>query len=195
MRNDEKDNLENGSKSDEAEKPLKKIWQLIGCILARVNWGLVVATLSLIATIIIGYVNLSRQVSNVRDKVDTVDNRVESVQQKVLAGRFVIISPSDGASVDATDIVRGKSPFPEMNHYIVITPLKTGDDFVQDNPAKVDVTGSFASNARFGTGDVGIGEKFFVRVLITKSTIPPGILKAVPPDAEFSESVTVKREK
>ena len=152
---------------------------------------LIFGFLGIIAAIIAIYLSYL----GISNKVSALDRRVESVETNVLAGRFMIISPSDGAGVELTDIVRVKTPFPQLNHYLVITPLKTGDDWVQDNPTKPDLAGSWVGTARFGTGDAGAGEKFLVRALATSSTIPPGPLKYVPPDAVYSESITVTRQK
>lgn len=200
MSNHVKDDLEVSSKLDKVEESIKnsasdweqrkftlELWKFI--------LGTVVGLLAVIVTAIIGYFNLSKQVSNVQTKVNEVGNRVESVEKNVMAGRLIIISPTDGESVDSTAIVRGKTPYPERNHYIVVTPIKTNDDWVQKNLIKPDPTGSWAGNAEFGTGDVGIGDKFLVRVLATSSTIPSGQLRDVPSDTIPSESITVTRKK
>lgn len=160
---------------------------------ARRGWliTLIFGFLGLIATIIAIYFSYL----GISNKVGVLSGRVASVETNVLAERFVIISPSDGASVQLTDMVRVKTPFAQMNHYLVITPLKTGDDWVQDNPTKADSAGTWVGSAKFGTGDAGADERFLVRVLATKSTIPPGQLKALPPDGVYSESITVTRQK
>lgn len=153
--------------------------------------GLTLVFLGLIAAIITTYFSYL----SISSKVAALDRHVESVETHILAGRFIIISPSDGAIVDLTDIVRIKTPFSQLNHYLIITPLKTGDDWVQDNPPKPDVAGSWVGTARFGSGDAGAGDKFLVRALATSATVPPGLLKSVPPDAVYSESITVTRQK
>jgi hypothetical protein len=155
----------------------------------------IIGFLSVLVAAIIGYFNLSHQINSVSNKVEKVDNRVENVQKNSLSNQLIVISPSEGERVDATAIVRGKTPYLERNHYIVVTPIKTNEDWVQQNVIKPDPTGAWVGRAEFGTGDVGIGEKFLVRVLATASTMPPGQLRNVPADAIPSESITVIRQK
>ncbi|HEX8651557.1 MAG TPA: hypothetical protein VF708_12015 [Pyrinomonadaceae bacterium] len=196
MSNNVKDDLEAPPNSGKVEEPIRSSapdWEWRKFIVSVCS--VLVGFLGVIVAATIGYFNLSKQVSNVQTKVNEVGNRVESVEKNALADRLIIISPGDGESVDSTAIVRGKTPYPERNHYIVVTPLKTNDDWIQKNLIKPDPIGSWAGNAEFGTGDVGIGEKFLVRVLATSSTIPSGQLKDVPPDAIPSDSITVTRKK
>lgn len=157
--------------------------------------GPLVALLGVIVAAVLGYLNLSRQVSNVGNKVTEVGNRVEKVERDVLSEQLIIISPRDDESVDLTSVVKGKTPYADKNHYIIVTPLKTNEDFVQDRPIRPDSSGSWAGTAVFGTGDVGLGERFLVRVLATSHVIPPGKLLDVPSDAVPSQSITVTRRK
>jgi hypothetical protein len=82
-----------------------------------------------------------------------------------------------------------------MNHYIVVTPIETGSDHIQDKPVSIYAGGLFTGETRFGQGDLGIGEKFIVRVLASKSSLTPNILPKVPEDAIFSEPIIVTRRK
>ncbi len=110
--------------------------------------------------------------------------------------QIVITSPTDGAEVAFDDKILGTTPFPEMNHYIVVTPVKIGTAFVQDNPASANrVRGTFSGTARFGGAEVGVGEQFIVRVVATRSKLPAGPLTHEPDDAVPSNSVTVRRKK
>lgn len=122
-------------------------------------------------------------------------SRVQQVEKGILARQFRITAPVDGATVGLTELIRGETPFPEMNHYIVVTPLKTRDDFVEDGPVNVSTSGVWAGNAKFGAAAVGAGEQFMVRALATKSILSPGPLTEVPEDAIFSESIIVTRKK
>lgn len=155
-------------------------------------WGLLVNSVGVLVAVVFGFLNLSSKVVDVQTSVRDMGERVEKY---ALAREFIITTPTEGASVPITDLIRGKTPFPEMNHYVVVTPIGTGDDWVQDNPVKVFAGGTWTGLARFGTSDVGAGEKFLVRSLATKATLEPGPLKAVPRDAVFSEAVTVVRGK
>jgi hypothetical protein len=154
-----------------------------------------VALLGVIVTAIIGYLSLSNQVSNVQTKVNEVGNRVENVERNVIADRFIIVSPQEGDTVDSSVIVRGKTPYPDRNHYIVVTSLKTNDDYVQQNLIRPDPSGAWTGNAELGTGNEGAGEKFLVRVLATTAVLRAGPMKDPPRDAIPSEAITVTRKK
>lgn len=153
-------------------------------------WHLIVAILALLVAI---YVGGRRTVIVIQSNIAEVGNRVKAVEKTILANQFTITDPDDNATVDLTDLVRGKTPFSKMNHYIVITPLKTGDDWVEDGPVKVYTGGLWTGRAQFGTAAATAGEQFIVRALATKSTLSPGPLTEVPEDAIFSESITVTR--
>jgi len=107
---------------------------------------------------------------------------------------FVIMSPQDGATVGFDYAISGKTPFPERNHYIVITPVRTGTAYVQDRPADVDVNQkTFVGRGRFGATQVGIGQQFMVYVVATKSALKAGPLLSEPEDAARSNTITVTR--
>ncbi len=103
-----------------------------------------------------------------------------------------IIVPASGAEVSFDDKVSGTTPFTNLNHYIVVTPLRVGTPYVQDQPASV-TNGTFSGRARFGGAAVGVGEKFSVQVLATKTTLAAGPLTKQPADAMVSNSITVTR--
>lgn len=124
----------------------------------------------------------------------SVLNKVDSVEEAVRLGQFIITTPQNGTSVSATDIVIGTTPYsPELKHYLVVTPLDIGEDFVQDKPVTVYPGGLWTGVARFGAGDVGIGKRFIVRCLATKEALSPGISNALPLDSQFSIPITVIR--
>lgn len=156
---------------------------------------LLVGILALIVSVVAVIVALTKKIETVQVAVRDVGDSVERLERNVLAQQFVVTSPVDGASVDLTELVRGRTPFPEMNHYIVVTPVAIGDDWVQDGPVKGFAGASWGGRARFGTAGAGAGERFVVRGLATRSTVPPGPLIEVPENAIFSESITVIRRK
>lgn len=137
---------------------------------------------------------LSGAIATDQSQREYIRSEAERVRFNLLA-KFKITNPSYGDSVDLFDLIQGKTPFMGMNHYIVVTPLKTGGDFIQDVPAKVSSDGSWIGRAKLGTAEVGVGEKFAVRVIATKSTLSPGQLIPVPEDAFSSDSITVTRKK
>lgn len=156
--------------------------------------GMIVAVLTLIVATIdlaITYRSYALQIST-RSAVSDVDKRVVQVQKLAAASQFVITSPPESGSVAFTDLLRGTTPYPNLRHYIVITPMSVGADWVQDDVAAV--SGNiWSGRGRFGEADAGIGEKFLVRILATSSRIAPGQLHVVPPDGIFSQPTTVVR--
>src|SRR4029077_820659 len=61
-----------------------------------------------------------------------VTGEIQNVERAVVGQQFNITDPAVGTKVNLTDIVRGKTPFADENTYLIITPLATGDDYVQD---------------------------------------------------------------
>lgn len=155
-------------------------------------WHLILVVLALLVAIYFGF---KRTVIVMQSNIAEVGSRVEAVEKTILSNQFVITDPVDNAIVEVTGLVRGKTPFPNMNHYVVVTPLKTGDDWVQDGPVKVYTGGLWTGLARFGTAATGAGEQFVVGALATKLTLSPGPLSEVPEDAIFSKSVIVIRKR
>lgn len=123
----------------------------------------------------------------------SLSGRAVRVEKELLANRFSIFDPVDGATVPLERVIRGKTPFTDLNYFILVTPLKTRDDFVQDR-VSVSSSGLWTGTAKFGSAGVGSGEEFMIRALGTKRTLAPGKLPAVPEDAMFSESIIVKRQ-
>ena len=104
--------------------------------------------------------------------------------------QFTINDPSDGANVGYAATIHGTTPFPNENHYIIVTPLNKVS-WVW--PATVESDGSLSGSVQFGEGARGKGESFGVRVLATKSTMPIGVLSEEPKDAKNSKAITVTR--
>ena len=159
------------------------------------KWQLWVASASLVVAILTLIVTfwIRTTVVTVRSDVGKVGEGLEQLETSIIAREFTVTHPADGVTVDLTDLIRGHTPFPEMIHYIVITPLETGEYWVQDSPVMLYAGGLLTGRARFGDAAVGAGEQFIVRVLATKATLSPGPLVKVPGDAIFSRSITVTR--
>src|SRR5437660_7094343 len=51
--------------------------------------------------------------------------------------QLTITVPAHGGEVSFDDKVEGKTPFTNLTHYIVITPLRVGTPYIQDRPASV----------------------------------------------------------
>lgn len=143
--------------------------------------GILITTLGFIATMVFGILPLMKSVGR--------------VEKGVMARQFRITAPIDGAAAGLTESIRGETPFSEMTHYIVVTPVKTGDNWVQPGPVQVSASGLWIGRATFGEAAVGAGEQFIVRALATKSILVEGALGKVPEDAIFSESITVTRKR
>jgi hypothetical protein len=154
-------------------------------------WSVVLATLVGLLSVIVSYMGLSHKVENVQTKVNEVGNRVETVEQNVKAGRLIIISPTDRAVENSPVIVQGKSPYPNRNLYIIVTPVQTNGDWVQKDTIRPDEVGAWHGSAELG--NQGTTGDFLIRVMATTATLQPGQLRALPPDAVFSDSITVTR--
>lgn len=152
------------------------------------RWGLILEfTLFVIAigSIIFGMFRISSQVT-------TVGNQLERVERDIASSGFTINSPQNSTDVVLTEIIRGWTPFPELNHYIVVTP-ENGVDYVQDSDVNVSRAGTWTGTATFGSRTVGVGERYLIRGLATESELTPGQLREVPHDAVYSEPVMVRR--
>lgn len=154
---------------------------------------LIVAVLTLIVTIIIGGIGIWIGLTRIRSDVKDVHGSVERVEKSIMEQQFRITKPADGDSVNLVDVVRGETPFAGLNHYIVVTPIKAGVDFVQSGPVPVHAGGFWSGQAAFGSAAIGIGEDFLVRCLATNSALNEGPLVDVPEDAAFSDIITVIR--
>jgi len=127
------------------------------------------------------------------DDVRTVGDDVEQVKNSIELTEFQIEYPATDSEVEVNEIVRGKSPYGDMIHYLVITAQKTGDTFIEGTPISVLPTGIWAGRVRFGSAATPAGERFLVRAAATKSVIPEGILTETPADLVFSNAIVVTR--
>jgi len=151
-------------------------------------WGAWCSIFGLVLTIGIFVYQLRKDIKSVQ-----VD--IERVEEKIERSQFRVNYPMDGGVVEMTDVVKGWSPHYNKIIYVVITPVETGDDFIQGNPAIIYTGGFWTSRAIFGTAAVGAGQKFLIRAIATEEKLPPGLLTHVPADAIFSEGVYVMRKK
>src|SRR5439155_12522243 len=91
--------------------------------------------------------------------------------------------------------IRGNTPYPDLNHYVVVTLVRTGSSSIQ--PALVNPDRTVSAEVRFsdGSGNVTAGEdnEFTLRVLATKEALSAGSLTTFPTDARLSRQITVRR--
>jgi hypothetical protein len=107
---------------------------------------------------------------------------------------FAVTAPRESERVGLRVEVRGRTPFTTLRHYIVVTPLATGDVWVQTSPVtSVTPGGTFLGLAQLGTASDGGEQRFTIQVLATRSVLRAGPLVVVPSDARFSPPVTVIR--
>jgi cytoskeletal protein RodZ len=143
--------------------------------------GRIIATLSVVVAVIFGTIGLW---ININRQADKVQNKIEESQ-------LVLTSPSEGTEVGLGHRVLGKTPFPQLNHYIAVRVVRTGSTYFQ--PAFVSPDGSFSGEARFGDAASGEDDEYTIRALATKATLVTGNLTEVPSDAVWSDFVTVRR--
>src|SRR4030042_5711977 len=93
-------------------------------------WAAIANILAFIVPIIIF-------VYQIKKDIKEVQKGIERIEDLTVMNQFLITNPKNGADVELTDIIQGRTPYLNKNHYIVVTPIKTGDDFVQDGPVKV----------------------------------------------------------
>lgn len=105
---------------------------------------------------------------------------------------FMIDGPTSGSSVGITTPVRGRTPHPGMNHYLVAVSFEAQRLFIQQ-PVMVRPDGTWEGTAAFGTPTYGIGHRWSVRAFVTRSYLPVGELFQFPADAVFSNEVVVTR--
>lgn len=169
----------------------KEFDHILNRIFDEINGSSVSTRRQLLIAIIAVVVGIGALIATVFFAIRSNRMSIEIVGRKVEQSRFVITSPPEGAEVGLGQKVRGNTPYPQLNHYIVVTVVRTGAASVQ--PAFVTADGAFSGDARFGDKTVGEDDYFKIRVLATMSTLAVGGLAAIPDDAIFSEAVTVSR--
>lgn len=130
---------------------------------------------------------------SLNNDIESVQNDVARLEDLTKRNQFIITDPKNGAILEMTDIIKGTTPYVTKNHYIIVTPLKTGDDWVQKDILKISPTGLWSGRAIFGTASIGIGEDFIVRIIASNSTLPPGPLTQIPTDSIISEAIKISR--
>jgi len=136
---------------------------------------------------------LSTSIAN--DKTQSTKTR--SSAQNIafnIARQFEIKSPLDSDSVGRIVYVKGKSPYINRNHYLIVAPEGKGD-FISDASVIMSSDGSFVVNATLGSAAQGIGEQFSLRVIATEILLSRDQIRnnSIPLDAFTSNSVTVMR--
>ncbi len=139
------------------------------------------------------WVVLFKVIWDVRRDIKSVQKSIEAVEDRSERSQLRLVYPINGSTVELTDWVRGSTPYSERNHYIVVTPVETGDDWVQDIPVKVSTGGVLTGRASFGTAAAGPEKRFLVRAMASRSALSAGPLIQVPEDAIFSEAIIVTR--
>jgi hypothetical protein len=104
-----------------------------------------------------------------------------------------ISSPLPGSTLGPTTLVTGVSPLVFLDHYVLVTAVKTGVRYVVGDSFRPDSAGTFGASARFGSGEVGVSEEFSIQVMATNRPLAEGELRAMPPDAKVSRSVAITR--
>lgn len=127
-------------------------------------------------------------------RVERIQNQLEKIQERwVLAeAKLKITEPVNGETVPSVVLLRGTTPFLNMNHYVVVTPVEAPTTWVQEPAARVDASGAWTGQAYIGT-ETSVGKRFIVRCLATESQLQPGPLEKMPENAVLSEPITVVR--
>lgn len=149
-----------------------------------------------ICTLIIAFVGMTCAVISTCAQLRSVQRDVSAVDAHIAtlgaAPQFVIVSPKDGADVTMNEPVLVATPYRNMMHYVVVTPIVGGGDYIQ-NGGTLNNAPIWSGTAQFGVPNAGSGERFLVRVLVTNIHFDPGPLPAIPKDSVLSAPITVRR--
>ena len=159
--------------TDEVKRYSSKTWEAAAKRARSYNIAII---LMLIAALPFGYYYLNR-----------ISPRVASIS------KMEILRPSSGSQVFGGSVVEFRSPYQDLYHYILVTPLESPDRWVVDGPIKVLSDGTGTGRARFGSGEVGVGKSYAITVLATKALLHEGILTTTPENARFSAQIVVNR--
>ena len=105
---------------------------------------------------------------------------------------FVILKPVDGAPVGLKESVSGRTPHVGAKHYVVVTPVATGQPYIQRR-ANVSDQGTWVGSAQFGEASVGFGEEFIVYAVATMRKLSPGPIDRGLEALAESPHITVRR--
>jgi len=89
-----------------------------------VFWIAIAANLAAIAGFFILLVRFAHELN---PRIQSVGESIVRVEKRLLSEQLAITEPEDGDSVLLDGYMRGTTPVPGMNHYVVVTPLGTGD--------------------------------------------------------------------
>ena len=103
-------------------------------------------------------------------KVITIDPLNVELSEQIDSSLSIRL-PRDGGEVSLKEIVSGKTPYPEKNHYLVVTPVEVGDPYIQRTPIQISKSGQWTGFAQFGSHTVGIGEVFLLSIIATNETL------------------------
>jgi ribosomal protein L24E len=106
---------------------------------------------------------------------------------------LLITEPLDGENVGEQADVKGRTTYPDLNHYVVVIPVLHPAKWVQRWPVFIEADGTLSSTAQFGEGNIGVKEDFKILLLATSKELEPAKLRQEPPDARWSDPVTVTR--
>jgi len=159
----------------------------------------IAALLLMVLSVAAGIVAATRAVETagrgIRTEVSELSEGVDRVAEGLLLSQFRITSPVEGASVRQFETIRGRTPYPDLKHYLVVVSSKRGSQVQRGGPLVISSGGLWTGNAVFGQARVGIGEEFTVRCLAARSELSPRELppEMVPEDAVFSDPIIVTR--
>jgi len=122
------------------------------------------------------------------------EKNTTEAEKRVVINRLKITYPLPDNIVGTTDMIRGYTPYAHKNHYLVVMPLETGDEWVQEGPLKI-YEGAWAGRVKFGTAATLNEAKFAIRVMATSAALQEGPLTVKPKGAVFSDPVIVKLKK
>jgi hypothetical protein len=155
--------------------------------LSQLKWRSFVGIIAVIIAVVVAAVGIT---------INSQRN-AESLIQQIQLNRLEITEPPDGARVSSGQTVRGNTPFPYLNHYLMVTAIRTGNTNLL--PTTVNPDGTFSGEVRFAdpASDMTTGEddEYTVRVLATKQQLSPGRLASSPDDASIAKPITVRRSK
>jgi hypothetical protein len=86
---------------------------------------------------------------------------------------LLITSPADNSEVGPSVEVRGHTTHPRWRHYVVVAG-PSGGDMIQDDLLKISRDGDLSSVATFGAAAVGVGGRYSIYLIESKTPLPPG---------------------
>lgn len=121
-----------------------------------------------------------------------VSDAVERIEAQTKQREPTIISPQSGSVVADSISLHGFTPYSGSNHYIVVTPLDTPEDWIERRPVTVHPGGIWTGIATIGTS-ADRGKEFLVRIVVTSAALSVGRSQRIPEDAISSVPVLIRR--